>query len=89
MEAKLFGQVTDAFSGPAGWSYQIVPGGNGEILQVVVPEPASFGLIALTGFLALRRRRGDGGAGVGDLAATGVGVVGDSSTSQVSGCETS
>ena len=52
--------ITDngiAFTGPAGWSYQIVPGGNGQILQVVVPEPASFGLIALTGFLALRRRR--------------------------------
>ena len=52
--------ITDngiAFTGPAGWSYQIVPGGNGQILQVVVPEPASFGLLALTGFLALRRRR--------------------------------
>jgi hypothetical protein len=52
--------ITDngiAFTGPTGWTYQIVPGGNGQILQVVVPEPASFGLIALTSLLALRRRR--------------------------------
>jgi hypothetical protein len=52
--------ITDsgiAFSGPVGWSYQIVPGGNGQILQVLVPEPASMGLIALTGIAALRRRR--------------------------------
>jgi hypothetical protein len=53
--------ITDggiAFTGPAGWNYQIVSGGNGQILQaVLVPEPASLGLIALTGLAALRRRR--------------------------------
>jgi T5SS/PEP-CTERM-associated repeat protein len=46
-----------SFTGPAGWSYQIVAGGNGEILQVVVPEPTALGLTAMAGLFFLRRRR--------------------------------
>jgi hypothetical protein len=32
-----------AFNGPAGWNYQIIPGGNGEILQFY--QPATGGLL--------------------------------------------
>lgn len=47
-----------AFSAPAGWSYQIVSGGNGQILQaVMVPEPSAIGLALLAGIGLVRRRR--------------------------------
>jgi hypothetical protein len=48
-----------AFSAPAGWSYQIVSGGNGQILQAVmaVPEPSAIGLALLAGAGLIRRRR--------------------------------
>jgi hypothetical protein len=55
--------ITDsgiAFSQPgtSGWTYQIIPGGNGQILQVIaVPEPATLGLAAMAGLFLLRRRR--------------------------------
>jgi hypothetical protein len=46
------------FTAPAGWNYQIVAGGNGEILQVyTVPEPGTIGLMAMAGLFAFRRRR--------------------------------
>ncbi len=46
------------FSAPAGWNYQIVAGGNGQILQatVSIPEPAGLAIVAVAA-LALQRRR--------------------------------
>jgi hypothetical protein len=48
-----------AFTAPVGWSYQIVSGGNGQILQAVlaVPEPNTIGLALLAGLTMVRRRR--------------------------------
>lgn len=48
-----------AFTGPAGWNYQVVSGGNGQILQAVyaIPEPATLGLALMAGLVALRLRR--------------------------------
>ncbi|MBA3482366.1 MAG: PEP-CTERM sorting domain-containing protein [Pirellulales bacterium] len=46
-----------AFSGPAPWSYRIISGGNGQILQVIVPEPGAFGLVLIAGAMLLWRRR--------------------------------
>jgi hypothetical protein len=43
--------------GTSGWTYHIIPGGNGQILQVVVPEPTTLGLTAMAGLFFLRRRR--------------------------------
>ena len=45
------------FSGPAPWRYRIISGGNGQILQVIVPEPSAFGLALITGAMVLWRRR--------------------------------
>jgi hypothetical protein len=53
--------ITDSglvFTGPAGWSYQIVSGGNGQILQAYIPEPGTL-ILAMTGCIAVlfgRRR---------------------------------
>ena len=52
--------ITDnglVLAAPAGWTHQIVSGGNGQILQVVVPEPSMLGLVAAAGLLAVRRPR--------------------------------
>lgn len=57
--------ITDSgltFTGPAGWTYQIVSGGNGQILQAVVPEPTTLGLLAAGSVLLAARRRRRRGA---------------------------
>jgi hypothetical protein len=46
-----------SFTGPPVWSYRIVTGGNGQILQLVVPEPAAASLTLLAGALLLGARR--------------------------------
>jgi len=46
-----------AFSAPAGWSYRIISGGNGQILQAVVPEPGTVTLALLAVAMVLGRRR--------------------------------
>jgi hypothetical protein len=46
-----------AFSAPAGWSYRIISGGNGQILQAIVPEPGTLGLALLAVAMAFGRRR--------------------------------
>lgn len=47
-----------SFTGPFNWVYQIVPGLNGEILQVtVIPEPGTLALALVGGIAALRCRR--------------------------------
>jgi len=43
---------------PPNWTYAIVPGGNGQILQVTVPEPSSLAALTLSSIVLLRRRRG-------------------------------
>ena len=53
--------ITDsgiAFTGPAGWSYRIVAGGNGQVLQAYVPEPGTIvlAMIGCAAVLAGRRR---------------------------------
>jgi phosphoribosyl-AMP cyclohydrolase len=40
----------------ANWSYAIIPGGNGQILEVYSPEPGSLTVIGLSSFVLLRRR---------------------------------
>jgi hypothetical protein len=45
------------FSGPAPWSYRIISGGNGQILQVIVPEPGALGLALIASAIVLWRRR--------------------------------
>jgi hypothetical protein len=45
------------FSAPPGWWYRIIDGGNGKILQAIVPEPSSIALTLMTLGVALRRRR--------------------------------
>ncbi len=52
--------ITDSglvFTGPAGWSFRIVDGGNGQILQAFVPEPATLGIALAMGSCALLLRR--------------------------------
>jgi T5SS/PEP-CTERM-associated repeat protein len=53
--------ITDnglVFTAPANWTYQIVPGGNGELLQAtLIPEPTTLTLLALAPLTTLRRRR--------------------------------
>jgi hypothetical protein len=53
--------ITDSgllFTGPAGWSYRIVSGGNGEILQAYVPEPGTIALmITICGAALVGHRR--------------------------------
>jgi hypothetical protein len=46
-----------AFSGPPVWSYRIVSGGNGQILQAVVPEPAAVIMAAIAGVVFVGARR--------------------------------
>lgn len=46
-----------AFSAPAGWWYRIIDGGNGKILQAIVPEPGALGLTVITAVMFLVRRR--------------------------------
>jgi hypothetical protein len=45
------------FSAPPGWSYRIIDGGNGKILQAIVPEPSSTTLMFMALGVALSRRR--------------------------------
>lgn len=47
-----------AFTGPAGWNYRVVTGGNGQILQAfTVPEPSTIGLLLFAGAAVVVRRR--------------------------------
>ena len=53
--------ITDSglvFTGPVGWSYRIVSGGNGQILQAFIPEPGTI-VLSIIGCAAvlLGRRR--------------------------------
>jgi hypothetical protein len=45
------------FSAPPGWWYRIIDGGNGKILQAIVPESSSIALMFMTLGVTLRRRR--------------------------------
>jgi hypothetical protein len=44
------------FNAPAGWWYRIIDGGNGKILQAIVPEPGAAALMALVLSLVLFHR---------------------------------
>jgi hypothetical protein len=46
-----------AFTGPPIWHYRIINGGNGRILQAVIPEPATICLALIAGVVTLRMRR--------------------------------
>jgi hypothetical protein len=47
-----------SFQAPPGWWYRIIDGGNGKILQAIVPEPSSIRLVALALCFGVWRRRG-------------------------------
>lgn len=45
------------FQAPANWSYALVPGGNGQVLELYSPEPGSLAALGFSGIVLLRRRR--------------------------------
>ena len=45
------------FVAPAGWYYRIIDGGNGKILQAIVPEPGAVGLVLMALAMVQGRRR--------------------------------